>query len=257
VIPRTQRTATPLSPDAPPTQVSQVEVALLERLFDRSPDVAFFVKDSLGRYVTVNDSLVERHGLNSKSQVIGKCPHEICPGDFGRIPSEQDAKVLRTGRPLLDHLEMQWYRPNAPVWCLTSKLPIVATSGDVIGLIGFSRDIRAAVEPDEIPERFADALAEFEQTLSAEMTPAWLAQRSQLTLPRLARLTKRLFDLTPGQWITKSRIAAASRMLCETERSVADIAHACGFYDHSAFTRAFRSATGITPTKFRVTRGHK
>jgi AraC-like DNA-binding protein len=152
---------------------------------------------------------------------------------------------------------MQWHRPNAPVWCLTTKLPIVGASGEVIGLIGFSRDIRAAVEPDEIPERFADALAEFEQTLSAEMTPAWLAQRSQLTLPRLARLTKRLFDLTPGQWITKSRIAAASRMLCETERSVADIAHACGFYDHSAFTRAFRSATGITPTKFRVTRGHK
>jgi AraC-like DNA-binding protein len=232
-----------------------VEVALLERLFDRSPDVAFFVKDALGRYVTVNDSLVERHGLNSKSQVIGKCPHEICAGDFGRIPSEQDAKVLRMGRALLDHLEMQWYRPNAPVWCLTTKLPIVDASGGVVGLIGFSRDIRAAVEPDEIPPGFADALAEFERTLSAEMTSAWLARRSELTLPRLARLTKRLFDLTPGQWITKSRIAAASRMLCETGKSVAEIAHACGFYDHSAFTRAFRSATGITPTKFRVTKG--
>lgn len=248
VIPRTQKTALALSPP-----VSHVEVALLERLFDRSPDVAFFVKDAAGRYVAVNDSLVARHGLNSKSQVIGKCPHEICPGDFGRIPSEQDTKVLRSGRPLLDHLEMQWYRPNAPVWCLTTKLPIVDVSGGTVGLIGFSRDIRAAVEPDEIPAGFANALAEFEQTLSAEMTPAWLARRSALTLPRLARLTKRLFDLTPGQFITKSRIGAASRMLRETEKSVAEIAHACGFYDHSAFTRAFRSATGITPTKFRVT----
>lgn len=248
VIPRTQKTALALSPP-----VSHVEVGLLERLFDRSPDVAFFVKDAAGRYVAVNDSLVARHGLNSKSQVIGKCPHEICPGDFGRIPSEQDTKVLRSGRPLLDHLEMQWYRPNAPVWCLTTKLPIVDVSGGTVGLIGFSRDIRAAVEPDEIPAGFANALAEFEQTLSAEMTPAWLARRSALTLPRLARLTKRLFDLTPGQFITKSRIGAASRMLRETEKSVAEIAHACGFYDHSAFTRAFRSATGITPTKFRVT----
>jgi len=246
VIPRTQHPAF-----APSPLVSQVEVALLERLFDRSPDVAFFVKDASGRYVAVNESLVARHGLNSKSQVIGKCPHEICPGDFGRIPSDQDEKVLRTRRPLLDHLEMQWYRPHAPVWCLTTKLPIVDASGGVVGLIGFSRDIRAAVEPDEIPERFANALAEFEQTLSSEMTPTWLARRSELTLQRLARLTKRLFDLTPGQYITKSRIAAASRMLCDTEKSVAEIAHACGFYDHSAFTRAFRSATGITPTAFR------
>ena len=29
---------------------------MLERLFDRSPDVAFFVKDAVGRYVAVNES---------------------------------------------------------------------------------------------------------------------------------------------------------------------------------------------------------
>lgn len=249
MIPRTKQHNMATQP------VSQVEVALLERLFDRSPDVAFFVKDSVGRYLAVNESLVARHGLKSKSQVIGKCPHEICPGDFGRIPSDQDEKVLRTGRALLDHLEMQWHRPNAPVWCLTTKLPILGPSGGVVGLIGFSSDIRAIVEPHEIPASFASALAEFEQTLSSEVTPAWLARRSQLSLQRLARLTKRLFGLTPSQFITKSRIAAASRMLSDTAKSVADIAHASGFYDHSAFTRAFRSATGITPSEFRQRNG--
>ena len=131
---------------ATPLRVSQVEVALLERLFDRSPDVAFFVKDATGRYVAVNESLVARHGLKSKSQVIGKCPRDICPGDLGRIPTEQDEKVLRTGRPLIDHLELQWHRPHDPVWCLTTKLPILDSGGTVVGLIGFSRDIRAHVE---------------------------------------------------------------------------------------------------------------
>jgi PAS domain S-box-containing protein len=228
-----------------------VEIGLLERLFDRSPDVAFFVKDAAGQYVAVNDSLVARHGLKSKSQVIGKCPREICPGDFGRIPTEQDEKVLRTGRPLVDHLEMQWHRPNDPVWCLTTKLPILDADGAVVGLIGSSRDIRVAVQPHEIPKDFARALEEFEQSLSPEVTPAWLARRSKLSPQRLARLTKRLFGLTPNQFITKSRIAAASRMLSNPTQSVAEIAHACGFSDHSAFTRAFRSATGITPSEFR------
>jgi hypothetical protein len=59
VNPRTKR---PDSAKLP--HVSQVEVALLERLFDRSQDVAFFVKDAAGRYVAVNESLVARHGLN-------------------------------------------------------------------------------------------------------------------------------------------------------------------------------------------------
>lgn len=236
---------------AKPPHVSQVEVALLERLFDRSPDVAFFVKDAAGKYVAVNESLVTRHGLLSKSQVIGKSPRDICPGDFGQIPAEQDEKVLRTGRPLVDHLEMQWHRPHDPVWCLTTKLPMLDSSGAIVGLIGFSRDIRAPVEPHEIPQGFALALDEFERSLSAEVTPAWLARRSKISSQRLARLTKRLFGLTPSQLITKSRIVAASRMLRDPEQSVAEIAHASGFYDHSAFTRAFRSATGMTPSEYR------
>jgi PAS domain S-box-containing protein len=249
VNPRTTHRESPRS-----DLVSQVEVSLLERLFDRSPDVAFFVKNAQGRYIAVNDSLVERHGLQSKSQVIGKCPRDICPGDFGRIPTEQDERVLRTGRPLVDHLEMQWHRPNDPVWCLTTKLPMLDADGAIVGLIGFSRDIRVPVEPHTIPRDFARALEEFEQSLSPEVTPAWLARRCKLSSPRLARLTKRLFGLTPSQFITKSRIAAASRMLSDPDQSVSDIAHACGFYDHSAFTRAFRSATGMTPTEFRSQR---
>lgn len=244
--PRTKHFKTALS-----SPVSQVEVALLERLFDLSPDAAFFVKDAAGRYVAVNESLVQRHGLKSKSQVIGKCPRDICPGDFGRIPTEQDERVLRTGRPLVDHLEMQWHLPNDPVWCLTTKLPMLDSNGAVVGLIGFSRDIRVPVEPHEIPKDFALALEEFEQSLSSDVTPAWLASRSQVSPQRLARLTKRLYGLTPSQFITKSRIAAASRMLRDPAQSVAEIAHACGFYDHSAFTRAFRSATGMTPSEFR------
>jgi hypothetical protein len=37
--------------------------------------------------VVVNQSLVERHGIAWKAQMIGKRPSEVCPGDFGRIPT--------------------------------------------------------------------------------------------------------------------------------------------------------------------------
>ncbi len=161
---------------------------LLEQLFDRSPDVAFFVKDGQGRYLAVNDSLLERHGLKSKSQVIGKCPRDICPGDLGRIPTEQDVRVLRTGKPILIIWRYALARPNAPVWCLTTKLPIRDAAGAIVGLVGFSRDIRVPVEPQEIPASFARALEQFERDLSSEVTPAWLARSARLTPQRLARL---------------------------------------------------------------------
>ena len=35
-------------------------------------------------------------------------------------------------------------------------------------------------------------------------------------------------------------------------RITADFELACGFYDHSTFTRTFRTMTGVTPTQFRA-----
>ena len=46
--------------DPLPRSPSLVDVSILESLFDQVPDVAFFVKDTEGRYTAVNDSLVER-----------------------------------------------------------------------------------------------------------------------------------------------------------------------------------------------------
>lgn len=228
-----------------------VAASILAELFDHAPDLAFFVKDAAGRYVAVNASLIKRHGYRHKSQVLGRRPCDICPGDFGRLPAEQDAQVLRTGKPLLDHLEQQWYLPRKPVWCLTTKLPLRDATGQVVGLIGISRDVRAPVEPRNIPAGLAAALEHFENNLAEPVTPAILARRAGLTPARFARLIHRFFDLPPSQFLTQTRLAAAARLLRETSLSVSAIAHDCGFYDHSAFSRAFHSATGVTPSAYR------
>lgn len=231
--------------------LESIDVRVLQSLFNLTADIAFFIKDLGGRYVVVNDSLLARHGLKSEREAIGKTPQEICPGKFGSIPTEQDQLVLRSGKPLLDHLELQWHRPNEPVWCLTSKIPLKDSLGSTIGLIGFSRDVRSSVRTDEIPKTFAEVMETFEQTPAMELSPALLATRSKLSPARLARLTKKLFGLTPSQLIVKTRITSASRLLRETNLSVATIAQQCGYSDQSAFTRAFRQASGVTPVEYR------
>lgn len=227
-----------------------VYVAVLEALFDQVPDVAFFVKDAAGRYTAVNGSLVARHGLRTKAQVLGRRPSDICPGEFGDVPAGQDGAVLRTGRPLLDHLELHWYAPHEPGWCLTTKLPIRDGNGRVTGLIGVSRDVWA-VQTREVPPELAAALNRFEANPGAPITPASLARWAGLPPHRFARLMKRLFGVTPSQYIAKTRITLASRLLRDSDQSIASIAQACGFYDHSAFTRAFRKLTGAAPSRVR------
>ena len=232
-----------------------VDRALLEELFDHTPDIAFFIKDAAGRYTTVNNSLVERHGLQGKAQMLGRRPCDVCVGRFGRIPTEQDVEVLRTGRPIVERLELHWLLPHRPVWCLTTKLPLRAADGKVSGVIGISKDVRAPIPSRDIQPEIAAALLHLETSYAEPLSPSRLARIAKMPAARFVRIIKRIFGLTPVQLITKTRIAAGSQSLRDTDRTVADIAHECGFSDHSAFTRAFRAATGVTPTEFRKTHG--
>lgn len=234
-----------------PQELRSIDVCVLQALFDLTPDIAFFIKDSEGRYITVNESLLARHGLKQPNDALGKRPQDICPGDFGRIPTEQDQRVLRTGKPLIEHLEMQWHLPREPVWCLTSKLPLYDRAGRVVGIIGFSRDVRASVRAEEIPKSFAQIIAEFERDPSSDCSPATLADRAHLSPTRLSRLTKRVFGLTPSQFIVKTRITEGTQLLRNTDKPIAEIALLCGYHDQSAFARAFRATTGLTPLEYR------
>ena len=236
-----------------PHAQSLANLSIIEQLFDHLPETVFFLKDSAGRYVAVNQSLVERCGLGDKKQLIGKRVHDVFPAELAKRYAAQDAAVVRTGRPIIDRLELHWYARRRAGWCLTTKLPLRDERGNIIGSVGISRDLRAPGDRDSIPATLVETLDYLETHFGDVVSPASLAKRAGLSPVRFARVIKRIFRLTPGQLITQTRLAAASRLLIETNQHVVDIAHTCGFYDHSAFTRSFRSATGTTPTQFRAT----
>jgi PAS domain S-box-containing protein len=232
----------------------RASLAVMEELFDHVPDTVFFLKDLDGRYLAVNQSLVERCGLREKRELVGRHVRDVFPPDLAVRYATQDETVLRTGRPIVDHLELHWYERRQSGWCLTTKLPLRDAARTIIGLVGISRDLRAPGDRETIPASLADTLEYLETQYADVISPASLARHARLSPIRFARLVKRIFRLTPSQLITQTRLAAASRLLIETDQPVSDIAHACGFYDHSAFTRAFRSATGMAPTEFRKRR---
>jgi PAS domain S-box-containing protein len=226
----------------------------MAELFDHVPDLVFFVKDRAGRYLAVNRTLAERCGVRERGALVGRQVAEVFPPGLAARYAAQDESVLRTGRPILDRLELHWHARGREGWCLTTKLPVRGEGGAIVGLVGISRDLRSPGDRDAIPAGLLGALEYLESAYAGTVTPPILARKAGLTPVRFARLIKRIFRITPSQLITQTRLAAASRMLRESEVPVAEVAVACGFYDHSAFTRAFRSATGLTPTEFRTER---
>ncbi|MEJ2722541.1 MAG: PAS domain-containing protein, partial [bacterium] len=74
----------------------------VEILFDRIPDIVFFVKDVEGRYVAVNRTLVDRCGAVGKEDLIGGTVLDIFPPPMGESYHRQDMAVLERGVPLTD-----------------------------------------------------------------------------------------------------------------------------------------------------------
>jgi AraC-like DNA-binding protein len=60
-------------------------------------------------------------------------------------------------------------------------------------------------------------------------------------------------DVTPKQLLMKKRIDKACTLLEETIHSITEVSGACGYADHSVFTRQFKAATHITPALYRAT----
>jgi AraC-like DNA-binding protein len=237
------------SPDSPLLRL--VDAKLSEALFDRVPNVVFFVKDRAGRYVLVNETLRARCAVAHKSDLMGRTAQEVFRAPLGARYSEQDTLVLSKAHEIHDKLERHLYPGGAEGWCLTWKAPLRGADRRVQGLVGLSRDVHGPDDRHPEYRRLAEAVDFLREKFDEPLRMTALARRAGLSLDRLERLVHRVYGLSPRQLLTKTRIDAASELLRDGHTPIAEIAYACGYADHSAFTRQFRAMTGLTPRSYR------
>ena len=72
------------------------------------------------------------------------------------------------------------------------------------------------------------------------------------------RLFSSVLGVTPHQYLVRSRLRHAARLLADEDRSITDIAYDVGFGDLSNFVRTFHRAAGVSPLQFRqASRGNR
>jgi AraC-like DNA-binding protein len=77
------------------------------------------------------------------------------------------------------------------------------------------------------------------------------ARQADISLFHFLRLFGSVLGVTPHQYLVRSRLRHAARLLADEDRSVTDIAYDVGFGDLSNFVRTFHRAAGVSPLKFR------
>jgi AraC-like DNA-binding protein len=65
------------------------------------------------------------------------------------------------------------------------------------------------------------------------------------------RLFSSVLRVTPHQYLVRSRLRHAARLLADDKNSITDIAYDVGFGDLSNFVRTFHRAAGVSPRRFR------
>lgn len=134
---------------------------LLKALLENSPEY-IFVKDRQSRFVITNAAHARLMlGLPNPEAAVGKTDFDLFPGHEAAAQRfyEEEQHIMTTGQAVLDR-EMQVPLPGTEkvVWVSEHKLPICDQAGNIIGILGMSRDITAHKEAELAKERLTRQL---------------------------------------------------------------------------------------------------
>jgi AraC-like DNA-binding protein len=267
VTTKMMRNATPLKPRERPRRsaaeitrwkkarehwmASLVPTGLFHRLFDHLPGVYFFAKNRTGHLMFASQGLLQRYEMNDDSEFIGRTDFDINPDTMAQAYVEDDRRLLAGETDIIERVELWWDRQGIPDWFLVTKLPLLDRRGRVQGVMGTLRRPDEAERQLPVFQTVAQAVEIIRRNFSKPLKIEDIARDCGQSLRQLQRRFQNAFGITPQEFLLKTRVLAATRMLEETPLSVAEIATRCGFVDASSFTQHFRRRVRLTPTSYR------
>jgi AraC-like DNA-binding protein len=155
--------------------------------------------------------------------------------------------------------------PPLPELIVLGELAQAAVSGrsdvglDEVGALFASRFVEVVSERSR-----AGAVTTARDRRRAVETALWIDAHSHLQIDleqaaatadispfHFLRLFANVLGVTPHQYLVRSRLRHAARLLADDDRAVTDVAYDVGFGDLSNFVRTFHRAAGVSPRKFR------
>ncbi|MDB5539752.1 MAG: hypothetical protein JWQ89_1479 [Devosia sp.] len=173
---------------------ARVERGWLRAMIDQVPDY-LYIKDRDCKFVIANRAVATDLGHGDPNTLIGKTDLDVHPQQLARRYYEDDMRVVRDGIAMHDHEEYVVRPDGTQIWLSTTKLPLRAPDGTIIGLVCSARDIterrQAAARINFLA--YHDSLtglanrAQFERDLAALVERAGQGQPATLVLIDLDR----------------------------------------------------------------------
>ena len=131
---------------------------LLRTLIDNIPDFIYY-KDKKSRFVRINKAQAEWLGLSSPEQALGTSDFDYYPEETARKFYKEEQRIIKSGKPMINREEVQPDSKGNVKWISsTTKVPLRNSKGDVIGIVGISRDITKQKETERLLKEAHDML---------------------------------------------------------------------------------------------------
>ena len=192
------------------TQSKQAEEALgrerrlLRTTIDNIPD-QIFARDLDCRFILNNLSDAKTMGVSDPEMLLGKSDEDFYPPELATHYQADDKQVMQSRQPLINREEPSITQRGEQRWVLTTKVPLLDDQGQVIGVVGVSRDItdrkyaeKALTEAKEQAESANQAKSTFLANMSHEIrTPMnAILGFSQLLLRDPSLSSRQKYNLT-------------------------------------------------------------
>jgi len=123
---------------------------LLNSLLDNVPD-QIWIKDTNSKFIRTNKATALWFGLSDPEQAVGKTDFDFFTEEHANIAYEDEQELIRSGKAVVGKEEKETWPDREDTWVSTTKVPLRNPNGDIIGIIGISRDI---TEHKKLEEQF-------------------------------------------------------------------------------------------------------
>jgi|SRR5579859_90515 len=156
-----------------------------------------------------------------------------------------DATVRRLGLSLLPALRT----PERTNWLFTDHvaLALAAHAVHAYGDWPEPRRIRGGLAPWQ-EKRAKDMIL---NDLAGGTSLETIAEACGLSVGHFSRSFRQVTGVAPHAWLLQARVQRAMTLLRRRDETLTSIALACGFADHSHFTKVFTRHIGVSPSVWR------
>ncbi|NTJ61184.1 EAL domain-containing protein [Agrobacterium rhizogenes] len=118
----------------------------LEAMINYVPDY-IYAKDRSGRFLFANMAIVLNNGFTHVDELIGLTDAEIHPMADAHKIEEVERQVMESGKA---DLGVEERRLKGEGWLMMSRVPLRDRNGNIIGVVGASRDISARKRAEKL-----------------------------------------------------------------------------------------------------------